>query len=182
VAGSTRRSSTRGRATSTRPTPVAIARAGRGRCRPPAGARARRPGWHSRRCRRRPRPPARPPASAARPPRTTRPSPGAARPGQHRLRPHSASRRSFLAGVASPASFRLVRVEGTPRPHARGSSTDFDDSSSKSALSRRSPYREARSGVKIGPGRPPTSSLFGLGEAVSKSDAGSCAVGPSVLP
>jgi hypothetical protein len=33
-----------------------------------------------------------------------------------------------------------------------------------------------------GPGRPPTSSLFGLGEAVSKSDAGSRAVGPSVLP
>jgi hypothetical protein len=49
-------------------------------------------------------------------------------------------------------------------------------------LSRGFPWREARSGVKIGPGRPPTSSLLGLGEAVSKSDAGSRAVGPSVLP
>jgi hypothetical protein len=37
------------------------------------------------------------------------------------------SRRSFLAGVPAPASFLQVRVEGTPRSHARGSSTDFDD-------------------------------------------------------
>jgi hypothetical protein len=37
------------------------------------------------------------------------------------------SRRSFLAGGGAPASFRQVRAEGTPRSHARGSSTDFDD-------------------------------------------------------
>ena len=39
------------------------------------------------------------------------------------------SRRSFLPAFAAPASFLQVRVEGTPRSHARGSSTGFDDSS-----------------------------------------------------
>ncbi len=39
------------------------------------------------------------------------------------------SRRSFLAGVGPPASVLQVRVEGTPRSHARSSSTGFDHSS-----------------------------------------------------
>src|SRR5512132_717690 len=44
------------------------------------------------------------------------------------------SRRSFLAGGGAPASFRQVRAEGTPRSHARGSSTDFDDISDHPVL------------------------------------------------
>ena len=50
-------------------------------------------------------------------------------PCLRRQRLHSASRRSFLAGVGPPASSLQVRVEGTPRSHARGSSTAFDHSS-----------------------------------------------------
>ena len=82
----------------------------------------------ARRCRRPPRPPAPRPASGGRPR-------GPARPGSiaSSLRAASSmttlsmSRRSFLAGGGPPASFLQVRVEGTPRSHARGSSTDFDD-------------------------------------------------------
>src|SRR6266571_3463910 len=44
------------------------------------------------------------------------------------------------------------------------------------------PCGEARSGVKIGRGRPLTSLLLGPGEAGGSSDAGSRAVGPSVSP
>jgi hypothetical protein len=47
---------------------------------------------------------------------------------------HSASRRSFLAGVHRAGVLLQVRTEGTPRSHARSSSTSSDHSSAASTV------------------------------------------------
>jgi hypothetical protein len=83
---------------------------GRGRCGAPAGGRARRSAQRSRRCRRRPRPPARLPASGGRLRGPARPgSPSAPSRAASSVTTLIMSRRSFLAGGCSPTSSRLVR-------------------------------------------------------------------------
>src|SRR5918999_116502 len=51
--------------------------------------------------------------------------------------------------LAAPASFRLVRMEGTPRSHARGSSTDFDDISRRSHRPEPCPQPTGTSGALL---------------------------------
>ena len=80
-----------------------------------------------------------------------------------------------------PATGFTQRVQAIT-PHQPRSAGLLDDLREILRLVFGLPCGEARSGVKIGRGRPLTSLLLGPGEAGGSSDAGSRAVGPSVSP